>query len=168
MRRKLAGAVITMLVAGLVAGCGGDGDGDSGGEDDAAATTTTASGGTLTKSAYVERADAICATAAKRLNAAGAKLRPKNGEAPKLTRGQIARFLTQNTVPSYERLLSGLRDLTPPQRDKAKVDAYLASIRRGIDAIKTKPEAYARLDAANPFTDANKRAKAYGFKVCGS
>jgi hypothetical protein len=167
MTRKLAGAAIAMLLAGLAAGCGGD-DGGGAGTGAAGTTTTTTAGGAATKARFVERADAVCETAAKRLNAAGAKLRPTSKDTPKLSEAQVTRFLTQHTVPSYERMLLGLRDLTPPQRDEKRFDEYLASISRAIEALKAKPGTFARLEGKNPFTDANNRAKAIGFKVCGS
>ena len=168
MKRKLAGAAITMLVAGLAAGCGGDDkDSDANG---AATTTTTAAGPTkpLTKAAYIARADTVCEAATTRIDAAGSKLQGSAKNPRKLTQAQIRTFLTQTTVPSYERMLAELRNLTPPKRDKRKIDSFVAELSTAIDAIKANPDTYAKLTTANPFANANQQAKAYGMKVCGS
>jgi hypothetical protein len=166
MKHKLAGAAITMLVAGLAAGCGGGDDNDT---TAGAATTTTAAAPTkpLTKAEYIARADAACEAATKRIDAAGTKLQGSAKKPRKLTQAQIRAFLTQSTVPSYERMLSELRNLTPPTRDRPTIDSFVAELSTAIDALKSNPDTYAKL-ATNPFGNANTQAKAYGMKVCGS
>ena len=172
MKRKLAGAAITMLVAGLAAGCGGDDKDTTTGAatTTAAATPTTAAEPTppLTKAAFISRADAVCGAATKRVDAAGAKLQGTAKKPRRLTQAQITTFLKQTTVPSYERMLIDLRNLTPPLRDQRAIDTFVGSLSSAIDAIKANPDTYAKLTTANPFADANKRAKDYGMKVCGS
>jgi hypothetical protein len=167
MKRKLAGAAITMLVAGFAAaGCGGDGKDTSA----TGATTASTTGPTppLTKAAFIARADATCEAAMKRIDAAGRELQGASTQPRKLSQAQITTFLLQSTVPSYERMLGELRDLTPPKRDEKAIDGFVASLASSIDAIKANPSSYAKLTTANPFADANKRAKSYGMKVCGS
>jgi hypothetical protein len=161
MKRKLAGAMTTLLVAGLAAGCGGD-DGKGG------AGATTGAGTGLTKAQFIERGDAICAAADKRIEAAGAKLRQSSKKDGTLPVTQVVRFLTRTTMPTYDRMLISLRNLAAPKADEQKVDAFVASVAGAIDAVKANPRKYAKRTTADPFDDANERAKAYGFKVCGS
>ena len=104
----------------------------------------------------------------KRIDSAGSKLQGSAKKPRKLTQTQITAFLTQTTVPSYERMLAELRNLTPPERDKRTIDSFVGELSTAIDAIKGNPATYAKLTTANPFANANTQAKAYGMKVCGS
>lgn len=165
MKRKLAGAVITMLVAGLAAGCGG-GDGDA----DTAATTTTVTGrAPLTKAQFIARADAICLATVERIRAGAAGLRAAEAKSHKLPPAdQIARFLERTSLPAYDEMVDKLRDLTPPKRDEQAIDAFVGSLAGAIDTAKADPAKYATTSARDPFDDANARAKRYGMKACGS
>jgi len=164
MKRKLAGAAITMLLAGLAAGCGG-------GSDDDASTSSSGnvtSDEPLTKAEYIERADAICSVADARIDAAAAKLRAASKDTGTLKRSAVVKFLRDSTLPAYDRMLIGLRDLTPPTGDEAKIDPFIASLSGALDAVKANTEKYAKRTAADPFDAANKRAQDYGMKVCGT
>jgi hypothetical protein len=167
MKRKLAGVAITMLLAGLAAGCGGD-DGD-----DAGATVTTSGAGVtgdgpLTKAEFIERADAICSVAETRIEAAAAKLRTASQSSGTLKESAVVKFLRDSTLPAYDRMLIGLRGLTPPAGDEDEIDPFVASLSGALDAVKADTKKYAKRTTADPFDDANKRAQDYGMKVCGS
>ena len=71
-------------------------------------------------------------------------------------------------MPAYDRMIVGLRNLKPPKGDERRIEAFIASVSGAIDAVKANPRKYAKRTTADPFDDANKRAKTYGFKVCGS
>jgi hypothetical protein len=160
MKRKLAGAAITMLVAGLAGGCGGDDGTDT-------ATTATAAGAPLTKAEFVARANEICLATSEQISAAGARLRTaRPGKLP--PEKQIEAFLSDTSLPAYDAMLGRLRDLTPPKRDEKTIDAFIGSLAGAIDTAKANPARYAKTSAADPFDDANARAKAYGMKACGS
>jgi hypothetical protein len=163
MKRKLAGAAITMLVvAGLVAGCGGDSGGNG-------ATTTAAGGAPLTKAEFIARADAICLATVARIRAGAATLRAEEAKSRRLPPAdQIARFLEKTSLPAYDDMLDKLRDLTPPKRDEKAIDAFVGSLAGAIDTAKADPAKYAKTSARDPFDDANARAKRYGMKACGS
>ncbi len=156
MTRKLAGAATTLLLAALAAGCGGDKD--SGAKGSA----------TLTKAEFIERADAICSSAEARIDVAAAKLRAAGKKSGTLPRPAVVKFLRETSLPSYERMLIGLRELEPPKADERRIDAFLASLSGAIDAVEADPSKYAKRATADPFDDANKRAMDYGMKVCGS
>ena len=169
MKRKLAGAAILMLVAVAGAGCGDD-DGGGGAEGSGVQTVSTPAlpTGPLTKAQFIEQGDVICTAAAKRIDAGGAKLQTAAGKSHKLNQAQIVSFLTRTTVPAYEQMVVSLRKLTPPAPDKERIAGFIAAIAGANDAIKANPQTYAKLTTRNPYAEANRRAKAYGFKVCGS
>jgi hypothetical protein len=164
MKRKLAGAAITMLVAGLAvlaAGCGG------GGGKGTAPSATTA-GPPLTKASFIARADAICRTTGARIRSAAAELRAEAAKTGTIRKDKVARFLKDSSLPAYDRQLDGLRELAPPKADERAIDALVASLAGAIDAVKVDPRRYTSRTAVDPFDDFNVRARRYGMKACGS
>jgi hypothetical protein len=162
MKRKLAGAATTMLVAGLAAGCGG-------GDTTATATTTSATGAPLTKAELIVRADEICMATVERIRSGAARLRSTEVRSRKLAPAdQIATFLKETSLPAYDDMLGRLRDLTPPKRDEKAIDAWIGALAGAIDTAKAHPARYATPSAADPFDEANVRARRYGMKACGS
>jgi hypothetical protein len=159
MKRKLAGAAITMLLAGLAAGCGSDGD-------DADTSTTPTP---LTKAEFIARADRICAATDQQIEREAGKLRETARKAgDQLAVSLVKQFLEKTSLPAYESMLGKLRALTPPKADERTIDGYVAALASAIDTVKADVERYSRSDSPDPFGDANRRAKAYGMKVCGS
>jgi hypothetical protein len=161
MKRKLAGAAVTMLVAALAAaGCGSDGDN--------AAKTATTSGAPLTKAEFIAAADKLCTANTQRIEKAATKLRTAAKKTGTLAVPDVATFLLKSSLPAYDDLLDKLRNLTPPTADQKAIDGLVASLAGAIDTAKADPNKYARNGAPDPFDDANARAKKYGMKVCGS
>jgi len=159
MTRKLLCAAAALACAGAAAGCGG------GDDDDPAKTTTTPP---LTKARFIDRADKICQASTAQLKAAGVKLTAAAKQTGRLPQEQVVTFLQDTSVPIYERMLERLRALRPPPDDAADLDGYLASLAKGIDAVKADPTTYAKTTAPDPFEDSNARARRYGLEVCGS
>lgn len=167
MKRNVAAAILTMLVAALAAGCG------SGGSKKAGATVATsakpAAGVTLTKAQFVFKANDICLGTSQQIDKAASKIRAETRKTGKLPpANQVARFLTDTSLPAYDAMLDKLRELTPPKRDDKTIDAYIASLAAAIDTARASPEKYASTSAPDPFADANARAVKYGMKACGS
>src|SRR5436190_9985655 len=162
MKRKRVGAAVTTLVAALaVAGCGGSDGGDK-------TVATTTSTGPLTKAEFIAAADKACKTATDKIEVAAAKLRAAAKKTGTLPVSQVSKFLTQTSLPAYDAMLDELRALAPPKRDEKTIDGLIAAIAGAIDTTKADPVKYSKNAAADPFTDANKRALDYGMKVCGS
>lgn len=163
MKRKLAAAATVVLVACAAAGCGDD-KVDSG----SAAAVTTASGAPPTKAAFVTAADAICTQTNTRIRAAAAKLRAagqKSGTLPKL---EVVKFLKEGSLPAYDDMVRQLSGLKAPAGDESALDAYVAAVAAAIDRVKANPAKFVSRTVADPFGDANKRARDYGMTVCGS
>jgi len=161
MKRKLAGAVITMLAGALAAGCGdGSGDGD--------ASATTAPAPALTKAQFVAAADKVCAETNARIALGATKLKAAGGKTGTIPVPDVARFLTQTSLPAYDAQLDRLRELTPPAGDEQAIDAYVAALAGAIDTARKDTLRYARDPTPDPFDDANAQAQRYGMKVCGS
>jgi hypothetical protein len=165
MKRKAAGAVLTMLVAALVAGCGGD---DAKQDTGSTTTATVAATAPLSKAEYISRANTICRATREKLAAEGAKFRTAATKTATLPPpAKIREFVTKVSLPGYERMLEQMRELTPPQRDKRTIVAYVVSLSNAIKTVKANVPKYAQADAVDPFDDANARAVSYGMKDCG-
>jgi hypothetical protein len=166
MKRKVAGAVLTLLVAAFGAGCGGNDDDK--GKSATKTTATVAATTPLSKAEYIKRANAICRQTRAKLTAEGAKFRTTATKTATLPPPEkIREFVTKVSIPGYERMLVALRALTPPQRDKRTIVAFVVSLSNAIDTVKADIPKYAQADAVDPFDDANARAVSYGMKDCG-
>jgi hypothetical protein len=166
MKRKLTAAVLTMLAAGLAAGCGGDGKGTA--TTGGGATTGTGGGAPPTKAEFVAAADRICAATDAKIEAAAAKLRASATKSGTIPVPQVTRFLTKTSLPAYDELLDKLHTLVPPKGDEKAIDGLVAALAGAIDTAKADPVKYSKNGTPDPFDDANARAQRYGMKVCGS
>jgi hypothetical protein len=160
MKRRLAGAAMAMLVAGLaVAGCGA---GDKG------ATTTALGGPRLTKAQYIAAADKVCNTAKRKIEPAAARIRASANKTGRLTAAKMRAFLTQTSIPAYDAMVGDLNKLAPPTADEQTVDGIVAAFAGAVDTMKANLAKYSNNLTLNPFDDAQARATDYGMKVCGS
>jgi ABC-type glycerol-3-phosphate transport system substrate-binding protein len=154
MKRKLAGAVLTMLVAALATGCGSGGS---------AAKTSTTSGAPLTKAAYIAAANKVCAQTTAKISAEATKFRAalakKTGT---LQVPDVVDFYKKTSLPAYDSMLDKLNDLVPPKADQKTIDGYVAALAGGIDTVKADPAKFSTQNAPDAFADANNRAKKYG------
>ena len=157
MKRKLAGALITMLAAGLVAGCGDDGN-----------SSTTGQGEPLAKAEFVKQADAICLATQQKIEKAATRLREAGRKSGTLAVPLVVQFIKNTSLPAYNAMLDKLGALTPPKGDEKAIDGYVAALAGAIDTTKANPVKYSKNNAPDPFDQANAKAKAYGLKVCGS
>jgi hypothetical protein len=163
-RIALIAALVCAAFALAVAGCGG---GDDSSSTTASSTTpagaTGASGTPLTKDQFIQQADAICKQGNETIDAAASQV--FGGQQP--TAAQIEQFANETAIPAIQEELDGISALTPPAGDEDEVQAILAAVGQGLDAVKQDPQQLAASDNAGPFAEANQLAQDYGLKVCG-
>ena len=145
MAKMWAGAVVLALAA---AGCGG-------GSDDNAPT----------KAEFARKANAICAKGNRTIEAAANRTFTTKAPPPKSE--QIA-FVKKDVLPSVESQVSDIRALTPPKGDEDRVKAILDSADQAIAKTKKNPQLATEEGKNDPFAPANKLARQYGLKTCGS
>jgi hypothetical protein len=141
VRKLLGGAVLGLLLA-VAGGCGDDKEAPS-------------------KSEYVKRADAICAKGDRKLEREIRKAFPTGRPNPK----EIADFGREHAIPEVEGQLRQLRKLPAPEGDEDKTKAIFSEAGKALEKAKANP---ALLASGDPFMKANKMARAYGLKACGS
>jgi hypothetical protein len=144
----------------VVAGCGGGGGGDP--------TVTT---GSLSKEAFVKKADAICTKGNARLQKGFALYLRKNKKSIIALRhpskadydGLIGGVL----VPNLEREIKEIRALGAPAGDEERIEAIFTAWEEGIEVAENDPNAV-RHSSEAIFGIGSRLAKEYGLEVCGS
>lgn len=152
--RTRAGVCGTLLVALLAAGCGGSG---------------------YTKSDFVARADAICASALRQTRSIAP---PGAAQASGGQDGALAAYLAR-AVPVLENEASQLRGLRQPPgnaQDKAALSRYLAALGQTVSYYKQlaaaakrgDDQAVADTEAALGSSPVYSLATSYGLRSCGT
>lgn len=146
----LVGAVV---VAAIVAGCGGSDDSTS----------------SLTKAQFIATADAICKKGNAEIESGFEAFAKKNdiGENEEPSKAQQEELSETLLVPKVKNQAEEIRDLEAPSGDEGEISAMLDSLDEGVEAIEADPQAPFDSSQPNPFGPANKMAKEYGLEVCG-
>jgi hypothetical protein len=141
-------ATLIVLVTGGFTACGGD-EGPS-------------------KSAYIEKADALCGVTDPKLDAA---LRFKH-DPPRPQEAQAA--LRTTVLPEERALLRKLRALEKPKADQDEIDRIYDAWERGIrgmDTASRDPDASVKFvttrEDQGPFAEPRRLAQGYGMVRCG-
>jgi hypothetical protein len=149
-RRALAAAGTLAVAALALAGCGG------GAETTTAAIDSTAA--PITKSAFVRKANAICAKGNAENKAAGAKLGAEPSEA------QVVAFVKRTEVPAVQAQIDALKALGAPRGDEATVAKMLTLAQAGVNAVKAQPTIVT--SGSNVFARFARVAHPYGLTSC--
>lgn len=154
MKRRIISMTVVALAVSLLAGCNNDND-------------------RLTRAKLVAKAEATCKGVNDKLDnifldlfGADFSHRP--------TAAELHAALSK-AVPLLEGARSDLEDLTPPESDEAKYDAFTAALGKAIAEIKALDARAAKDDDAvvddffahDPFEEVNQKASDLGLKECG-
>jgi hypothetical protein len=124
--RRAVGAAVAVAALG-VAGCGSSSSSSS---STAAAGTSTP---TITKSAFLAKANAICV----RGNAESKAARAKLGASP--TEEQIVSFVRGTEVPAVQAQINQIRALGAPAGDQATIKKMLDLAQQAVGRVKVVP-----------------------------
>jgi len=154
--RRGSGAVL-MVVALLLAGCGGGSDDED-----------------LSKADYITKADAVCA----QYSANSATLENQFNQALKGSDLEAAAQDFEDQAADVTAMLDELEQLTAPASDQATVDQIIALGRQRVDVAKKAADAIASGDKETMIAAGKKAsvlageyfqlADGFGFKACGS
>jgi hypothetical protein len=149
----LAGACALALFA---AGCGGGDD-----------TSTTAS---LTKAQFIKKADGICESAEGKLNGEFESFAEKHNLSEKQppNHKEAEEAATTILIPSIEGQVQDIRALGAPEGDEGQVDELLTAVEDALDTAREDPAEFIESEGEGEFAAANKKAREYGLKACGS
>lgn len=157
-------AVIAIGALLVATGCGSDSDNAT---DTSDSSVTT---GSLSKPNFVKQVDEMCRLAKSQFESrAGvlAKQAEARGEGElQFNRQTVGNLVSKAIVPSYENMISGIRDLGAPGGDEEEVTAFLEAIQRDLANAEAHPIESFRANEGTPFVESSKQAKAYGFRGC--
>lgn len=133
-----------------VSGCGGGGEPT----------------GTLSKAAFLEKADAICTQGTKEMNRLDIEAWKKYGSDLRSPTTAELNKVALALLPAREKELRHLRALGLPEGDEEYVEAMFTAWERGIEIGRKDP---ARLQAAGPdfaFSESYEMGMDYGLDKC--
>lgn len=180
--RLLALLVASIGIVALGIGCGDDdggssagagasdqagaeqaGDAGTGGSDQTGGAADDVTTSSLSKGAYINRAEFICGRAGQGiLDALEAERKEKNLPEPE---GFDVPASTAALLPPVERESSELQELGAPQGDEDEVEAILAALQQGIDAA-AEGEISTLGDFGKYLVPFDKLVRAYGLEGC--
>lgn len=164
LKRKLVLAlVLVSALAAAVAGCGGGGSSSGSGTD---STTSDAGGEAPTKAVFIKEADKVCGEAEKELVEEVKVFAKENGislkKEPSATeQGELFRSVI---LPNIGKQAEEIAALTPPEGDEGTIEDLTETL--SSEVAEAEEESGAPAD--DTLKEATKKAKAYGFKTCGS
>lgn len=140
-----------LAVAVLVgSGCGG-GDGEE----------------TVSRAEYLQRADAICAGAEDRKNAAlEAEFARREAAGEGMTRQDELTLVRRVALPPIDRMVEQLAALPDPARAAAKAASIVAAFEAATEAVAENPAS--ALADSTPFDRANALASEFGLEACAA
>ena len=139
---------LLLSMTALVAGCGGDDDGD--GADEPAA---------VSKTDFVTQANKICAEGNEVISSAATEI------AGEPTDEQITEFADEVLVPNIQGQHDDIEALGAPEGDEDEVQAILDALQEGIDTVEADPST---ITSSDPFGDASQLAGDYGLEECAA
>jgi hypothetical protein len=155
----LAGAISAFALA----GCGSGDSAPIQSVQGASGATGAGGAGALSKSAFIEQADGICAEANEALSSLEGS-----------TVASDAKILATQEAQITHSELDSLRSLAPPNQDRSTLDEFLSALESEVNALMQKQDAAnqggdtssASAEAADAEASAVAAAEAYGLKDC--
>jgi hypothetical protein len=152
--RLLGILVLIFLSAATALSIGGCGGGSaSGGE-------TTRSG--PSKKVFIKRADPICEAADKRQVKSRERILSEEPNIEATQAGQVR--MLQAAFPPLQEELKELERLQAPAQGTAEVEAILRELKKDLEKAEQDPAAVVK--GQWPFTEAETKAKKFGFNAC--
>jgi hypothetical protein len=170
-KRSLVVALFALLATVLIAaGCGGGGSSSSstsGSDTTGGSTSESDSGGEApTKAAFIKEGDQICTTDEDELNEEITAFAKENGiSTNKEPSKDLQIELFHNLVlPNIAKQAEELAALTPPEGDEGTIEDLTDTLSEEV----AEAEEEDGLPGDDTLKGATDKAKAYGFKSCGS
>ena len=96
-----------------------------------------------TKQEFIAQADAICRSTEQDLSAAQEGYGPTRAVTPRVhtraDRKEEAEFIEDEVIPTFQRQLDEIRELTPPPGDEEEIEAALAAAERDLGDLREDP-----------------------------
>jgi len=153
-KRFLLVAFALLAATAFATGCGG-------GDDE-----TTDGGGALTKSEFIEEADAICEKGDAAIAEGADEYAEDNDvDVEKPTKAQQEGVIVDVVAPGIRGQGEEIDELEAPAGDEEEIEAMLDALETGADELESDPAQL--LEGKNPLAQGSKLASEYGLKSCG-
>jgi hypothetical protein len=165
-RPQRRAAIVALVAAVALAGCG------SGGRSSTPTATTVSATTTAkppSKAQFMREGDAVCLKLAGRA-AKAFEQRTKDREAhPDRVQTQQQELEEVNLIsmPGFEQQAHELGELVPPKGDENEIKAIVTAFEDGVTSMRQNANQPLNTSKESPFFHADELARAYGFKVCG-
>jgi len=151
-RGPIALLAAAAVVALIVAGCGGSDSGNA---------------STISKAAFVKKADAICQKGTERMQRAFLSFLNEHKDLKRPSKSEYEKLVGSLLIPSVEREVKELRALGAPGEDEGTVNAIVNALEEGIETAENDPKAVTN-NSDVIFGIASRLAGEYGLKACGT
>jgi hypothetical protein len=146
--------VAVMIIALVVAGCGGGSDDSSTAE------------GSVSKAAFIKKVDSVCQKGTERMQQAILIFLQQHKGVQRPNTVQSEKLVSTAIVPSVKTEIKELKALDAPEGDEERVDAIIGALEEGLETAEGNPEAVvASSDAV--FGIPGRLASEYGAEACG-
>jgi hypothetical protein len=168
-KRRLATALFALVaLVAVVAGCGGGGSSSSStGDSTSGGSTEADSGGSApTKAAFIKEADKVCGSAEEELTEEVTDFAKEHNipiEKSEPSEDQQTELFQEVVLPNIARQGEEIAALTPPEGDESAIEDLTSTLESEVEEAEDEGGV-----GATALAGATKKAKAYGFKVCGS
>jgi hypothetical protein len=153
MGRGPIALIAALLVAALLAGCGGGGD--------------ESSTGSISKAEFIKKASVVCKKGTERLQHAVFKFLRHGRELRRPSNSESVRLIGTVIVPSVRQEIKEFKALGVPSGDEEKVDAMVGALEEGAETAENDPQAVVKGSSDVVFGIASRIATEYGIKACG-
>lgn len=127
-------------------------------------SSSSASSEPLSKAQYVEQGNKVCKEGVAEKDQAvkkGLQETPRD-EFPKLSQETLKR-LGEDALPSFQKIVTELTELTPPAKDSATIEKITAELEGALAKTEAEPVLLAKGD---PFRKSGAALRAYGLENC--
>jgi hypothetical protein len=168
-KRRLVVALFALLATVLIAaGCGSSSSSTSGSDTTGGSTSESDSGGEApTKAAFIKEADKICTDDEDELTGEITAFAKENDipiEKEEPNEDQQAELFHAVVLPNIAKQAEELAELTPPEGDEETIEDLTDTLSEEV----AEAEEESGLPGEDTLKGATDKAKAYGFKSCGS
>jgi hypothetical protein len=166
-KRRLAAALLALpAVVMVAAGCGGGGSSTGSTSGGTTEAESDSGGAAPTKAAFIKEADKVCGDAEAELTEEVTEFAkehniPLGNEEP--DEAQQTQLFQRVILPNIAKQGEEIAALTPPEGDEATIEDLTSTLE---DEVAEAEEEGGLGEEA--LAGATKKAKAYGFKTCGS
>ncbi len=168
-KSRLAAALVALVaLVAVVTGCGGGSSSSStgGGSTSGGSTEADSSGAAPTKATFIEEADKVCGDAEDELTEEIVEFAEEHNipiEKGEPTEGQQTELFQDVVLPNIARQAEELAALTPPEGDEETIEDLTSTLEGEVTEAEEEGGV-----SETALQGATKKAKAYGFKTCGS